>query len=323
MTLVRPIVPPARIAPSTLTRGAYAMTLSNAVERYLKDRRLGIADETERKYRQVLTQLVAYTITEQRDALIALTPDLVRGFLVHKARKGLTLKSLQLYRTAVAVFAEWAVEHRLLADSPMRGVTKIATPERLPRPFTPEERSALVALPLSPQDDLLRALLFYTGLRVTPLSTIRYKDCSWEPIVLGGHRFPGYIRTIGKRNVEHLAPLHPTVATKLQAARAALQHELGPAYGADAYVLAHATGRPYSTEHIERITREWGRAALVEKCVPHRFRHTYATMLLEADVPIQVVSKLLAHRSLATTMIYAKVADKAMAEAVLRLPEMR
>jgi site-specific recombinase XerD len=46
----------------------------------------------------------------------------------------------------------------------------------------------------------------------------------------------------------------------------------------------------------------------------HLARHTYATYLLTKNVPIESVSKLLGHRSLKTTQIYAKVIDSKVAE---------
>jgi len=42
---------------------------------------------------------------------------------------------------------------------------------------------------------------------------------------------------------------------------------------------------------------------------PHTFRHSYATHLIEAGVPIQHVQQCLGHRSLVTTMIYLHVTE--------------
>jgi len=47
---------------------------------------------------------------------------------------------------------------------------------------------------------------------------------------------------------------------------------------------------------------------------PHRFRHTFATELLDKGVPIDVVQKLLGHLSIHSTEIYATVTDTRLRE---------
>jgi integrase len=48
---------------------------------------------------------------------------------------------------------------------------------------------------------------------------------------------------------------------------------------------------------------------------PHTLRHTYATRLVEANVPLPVVQKMMGHKSPKTTMRYAHVSDKQADEA--------
>jgi len=44
---------------------------------------------------------------------------------------------------------------------------------------------------------------------------------------------------------------------------------------------------------------------------PHVFRHAYATHLLEANIPIRHVQKILGHKTLKSTMIYLHVTTQA------------
>ncbi|KAA5389646.1 tyrosine-type recombinase/integrase [Phocaeicola dorei] len=48
--------------------------------------------------------------------------------------------------------------------------------------------------------------------------------------------------------------------------------------------------------------------SLALPCIFHMSRHTYATTVcLSNDVPIETLSKMLGHRSIRTTQIYAKI----------------
>ena len=55
----------------------------------------------------------------------------------------------------------------------------------------------------------------------------------------------------------------------------------------------------------------------------HKSRHTFATLSLSSGVDLYTTSKLLGHRNLQTTQIYAKVVDEKKRQAVLLLPTLR
>lgn len=64
------------------------------------------------------------------------------------------------------------------------------------------------------------------------------------------------------------------------------------------------------------ILKDWIKAAGITKHITfHCFRHTYATLQLSLGTDIYTVSKMLGHRELKTTQVYAKVIDKAKREA--------
>ena len=52
----------------------------------------------------------------------------------------------------------------------------------------------------------------------------------------------------------------------------------------------------------------------------HTARHSFATLMVSQNVDIYTVSKLLGHKDIATTQIYAKVLDEKKKEAIDRLP---
>ena len=60
-------------------------------------------------------------------------------------------------------------------------------------------------------------------------------------------------------------------------------------------------------------------ASITKNITFHSFRHTFATLQLELGTEIYTVSKMLGHRSIKTTQIYAKVKDKLKIEAAGRI----
>lgn len=69
--------------------------------------------------------------------------------------------------------------------------------------------------------------------------------------------------------------------------------------------------------------REWVMAAGIRKRITfHCARHSFATIQLSMNTDIYTVSKLLGHRHLKTTEVYAKVIDKKKIEAANRIPEL-
>lgn len=66
----------------------------------------------------------------------------------------------------------------------------------------------------------------------------------------------------------------------------------------------------------------WVRSAGINKHITfHCARHTFAVMMLGLGVDLYTVSKLLGHKSIETTQVYAKILDKNKKKAVERIPD--
>ena len=81
-------------------------------------------------------------------------------------------------------------------------------------------------------------------------------------------------------------------------------------------------GLKYSAWHNLAL-REWCLKAGITKHITfHCGRHTFAVLQLSLGTEIYTVSKLLGHRELKTTQVYAQIMDEKKREAVNRIPEL-
>jgi len=74
-------------------------------------------------------------------------------------------------------------------------------------------------------------------------------------------------------------------------------------------------GLTYSAYENKHLYQWIGAAGIQKEITFHCFRHTFATLQLSKGTDIYTVSKMLGHRELKTTQIYAKIVDQTKREA--------
>lgn len=70
-------------------------------------------------------------------------------------------------------------------------------------------------------------------------------------------------------------------------------------------------GLKYSAYHNKHLFQWIGAAGITKDITFHCFRHTFATLQLFNGTDIYTVSKMLGHKDLKTTLVYAKIVDEA------------
>jgi len=78
-------------------------------------------------------------------------------------------------------------------------------------------------------------------------------------------------------------------------------------------------GLKYSAYNNKHLHQWIGAAGITKHITFHSFRHTFATLQLSNGTDIYTVSKMLGHKDLKTTQIYAKIVDEAKREAANKI----
>ncbi len=126
----------------------------------------------------------------------------------------------------------------------------------------------------------------------------------------------------GRRTV----PLDATTVAALreQAARQADDAaEWGETWTDTGYVFTRESGQPMHPDRVTKLFDAAVEAAKVPRIRLHDLRHTVATRMLEAGVPVKVVSEILGHSSVAFTMDrYSHVIPSMQESAVTMLADL-
>ena len=164
-----------------------------------------------------------------------------------------------------------------------------------------KELQKLVNTP-SDRPDISKPFLFscFTGLRQSDVRNLRWKDISDNTIKIKQQ----------KTNSSLSIPLSQTALNILNTENII---QLLP----DNKIFKISKDR---TMINRALTRWFKLAGIDKKAYYHLSRHTFATLNLTSGNEIYTVSKLLGHKSLKTTEIYAKIIDEKKKEAMDNLP---
>ncbi len=230
----------------------------------------------------------------------------------HKKSNGLSSKfyqplsqnSKQSYFNKLRCCIKDAYENHIIPDNPLRGVKGFENAE-VERPYLTVEEVKMLAATDCKYPWLKNAFLFscLTGLRKSDIESLTWGDVQ---------QFGDYTRIVFKQK-----------KTKgqeyLDITDQALEY-MGPRGSSDKRVFA---GFKYGAWTLLEL-RRWAMAAGITKDFTfHCGRHTFAVMMLALGTDIYTVSKLLGHRNISTTQIYAKVIDKSKQDAINRIPSIK
>lgn len=224
------------------------------------------------------------------------------------ARKQATLKS----------FFSWCIRNDYSQVNPMDKLEKVKLPEYAPRPLSDDIlKSILEVIPKDClRDRLLFTLIRETGVRVNEALHIRMEDISLhagdEKIIIHKGK-GGKIRTVMLYDAPVTLKLIKRYLNQVSFNSGALFRARESRGG---------TNEPMCYRSVYYLWKRYCDKADVVKngTYPsiHACRHAYATEQLKRGVKVEVVSKLLGHKHLQTTLAYGEVGEQLIKEELIK-----
>ena len=256
------------------------------------------------------------TITEKRSYLrVHIVPQLgkltldqisaerISAFLAYLRKAGLSPKSskhiVMVVRRILACAVEWDVIDRLPK------FPRIKTPEARWDFFTRAETDHLLSKTIDPLDRALLLFAFHTGARSGEQLAIAWGDIDWHNrLVVFRSAFSRKKLGTTKDSETRKVPLTPALEAALRELQRtgkvrSIEHDL---------IFCQDNGQPFNVWHLRRVVERACKRAGLRVIRRHDTRHSFASQLVMAGVPLPRVQEWLGHSSIAMTMRYAHLA---------------
>lgn len=247
----------------------------------------GLSEKTIARYKYILDRMSKGISVPIRK----ITVHHLRQYIISEKNRGVcnnTIKgSVQIWKG----FFNWLQHESIIQINPAANLGSIKAKREEEPPFTSEE---IQLIKESCEDDRELALVHFllsTGCRVSELCSVNRADIDYQNLRLS---------VTGKGDKTRTVYIDNVTAMMLQ------RYVSGRKDFNPALFLGRGEKR-LEIGGVEKILRGIGSRSHVPGVHPHRFRHTFATNMVDRGMEIQEVSALLGHCKLDTTMTYVKV----------------
>ena len=215
---------------------------------------------------------------------------------------------IHIHMYALRLFCGWCEQTGLISSNPVSALTFGHKTKGRRQPLTPEEVQALFAAATTDRERALLHLLYSCGLRRTEVEMLDTADVHFKARML-------YVRQ-GKGSKRRAIPLTEKVSDALEVYQLTerINGPINKGKGYKGYreplaFMLNKRGGRLTGQRLAAVLRELtARAGIGRELSPHHLRHSIATHLLAAGVPLEQVAVFLGHSRLEATQIYTKVA---------------
>ncbi len=281
------------------------------VEQYLRHKyRRNCKSNTLRQAAISLVQFLTFFRNSGSILLEQLSREDIEAFVEALQDRGLKTTTVNTRLRNVYAFVRFLnIEYKVVSWELMERKIKLKLPDRLPRAIDTQHLDQLLSVIDNCRDRALILLLLRTGMRIGELL-----NCKLEDIDLTEQKILIYQsdKTSVGRAVYYSADAQQALLAWL---RVRDPHKQQLFYGRGANPLCYETARSIFQRCLQKAGLQYSGYTL------HCLRHTFATDLLNATMPLECLRVLLGHSSLEITRRYARLSDKTREEEYFRAME--
>jgi site-specific recombinase XerD len=236
-----------------------------------------------------------------------LSPRWLEAYIDTKLREGKAANTINWDLIYFRALCQFFVEEGFDVPQSILKLKILDTPRRLPHPLSLEQvrqvecciQSAITEAKndrkqqLAVRDLACFYLLWHCGLRISEVCSLLVKDVDLESRKL-------FIRN-SKERKDRMVYISDTVAM-------ALQQHLVIRFAQSAGYMFASRSAAITTRSLQRRLNYYGKQCGVPVNA-RRLRHTFASQMLAASMPVTSLQRYMGHEHLDTTMIYAEVSD--------------
>ena len=272
---------------TTVTKSVKAVTRNNSIDEAIKQWLYGKSPSTIRNYSRVIKNYMDYLGDIH---VVNSTKSDLRDYIELLAGQGSSTNTLNTYGNIIKSFFSFL-------NMESHAITNITANVKVPKPVSAvrerilsrQEIDAMVTLETNQRNRLILQLLFFCGLRVSELTSLKWQD-------IKDNGSTAYVHVTGKGNKQRTLIIPVLLWQQLRAFKGNADN--------NSPVFPSRKGSNHLTQKAvwDIVSVASNRIGL--NASPHWLRHTHATLALQNGADVHQVSTSLGHASIATTSKY-------------------
>ena len=213
--------------------------------------------------------------------------------------------------SAIRTFYKYLYREKITDSNPVVGINSPKRQKKLPEVLSEQEIEQIlnqvdISTPAGFRNRTILELLYATGMRISELCSLTYQNLNLDndEITVFGKGQKERIVLVSKRAKNFLEDYLKTARNLIAKGYEVSQNQDSP-------LFINNTGFKLQPQTVRMVLKKiMNNLELPKHVTPHKFRHSFATKMLDNGADLRIVQELLGHASITNTQIYTHVTSQ-------------